>query len=437
MVPRIVATILLLSLVPACDAGPAPSGAPLGDGPTRTTGSGHACDLGGDPLPRTGPTAEPTVLLDGEDGGPRVEAIVYPHPDHEGNPWSQWGQGLLLPDGRFLSAIGDHLGADGNSYLYEYSPDSGELMLLTDVLSLTEHEPGAWGYGKIHAPMVPGPCGEVYFSTYWGTSEGLSFGPTYQGDRLFRIDPAKYSVADLGTPVPEHGLPSLTAWAEGGLLYGEAPDPLTDPWEGPFFAYDVATGETVFTDDDRERVGFRNVAVDADGRAYYSVGNGVLRVYDPHSDETRDVPDLMPGPWMRSSTGPAPDGTIYAVTTEPDVFFAIEPSGELRTIGPARGYSASLALHPDGTHVLYVPGAHGDSWEQGTPLIAMDPQTGEEEVLVELNAVAEDLLGLRLGGTYNLAVDASRRVVYIGMNAGAASSGEPFGDVVLLVVHLP
>ena len=362
---------------------------------------------------------------------------MYPHPEYEGNPWSQWGQGLVLEDGRFLSAIGDHLGVDGNSYLYEYSPDRGTLTLLSDVLSLTGHTPGAWGFGKVHGQMVAGPCGHVYLATYWGTREGLTFGPSYQGDRLFLLDPTENTVVDLGTPVPEHGLPSLTGWAPGGLVYGEAPDPRFETDQGAFFVYDAQRRETVFLDDDPAHVGFRNVAVDAQGRAYYSVGAGGLRVYDPTTGETRDLPDRMPGAWLRASTRPAADGTVYGVTTQPDVFFAIEPSGELRTIGPARGYTASIALDPDGEHILYIPGAHGDSWEQGTPLVSLDPESGGEEVLVELNDAAEAVLGLRLGGTYNLAVDPSRRIAYVGMNAGAATSGDSFGEVVLLVIHLP
>ena len=436
---RLLCAIASLSvLIAACDAGsvpdqtqPANSPVPTGAG-TRSPDPG--CALEGEPLPRTGPTAEPTVLLDGTDG-PRVEAVVYPHPSYEGDPWSQWGQGLVLPDGRFLSAIGDHLGVDGNSYLYEYSPDTDTLTQLTDVLSLTDHEPGAWGYGKIHAQMVPGPCGEVYFTTYWGSNEGLTFSSSYGGDRLFRIDSADDTIADLGTPVPEHGLPSLAGWAEGGLLYGEAPDPLAgQPWQGPFFVYDLARGETIFEDADRGQVGFRNVAVDAQGRAYYSAGNGVLRRYDPRTGEARDLPDRMPGPWMRASTRPAADGTVYGVTTDPDVFFAIEPPGTIRTIGPARGYTTSITLDPDGTHVLYVPGAYGDSWEQGAPLISVDPATGDEQVIVELEAAAEQVLGFRLGGTYDLAVDAANRIAYIGMNAGTNDS---YGEVVLLIVHLP
>jgi hypothetical protein len=458
--PPIARAVLLSALLVlvGCDAAPSDgqtgetaagatstsTGTMGGDGGASTDGPAPSCAVdGGEPLPRTGPSATAAVLLDGEDGGPRVEAVVYPRPDYEGRPWSQWGQGLVLPDGRFLSAIGDHLGRDGNSYLYEYDPATRELTLLTDVLSLTDHEPGAWGYGKVHAQIVPGPCGEVYVGTYWGDSTGIEFGSTYEGDRLFRIDPEGNTVADLGAPVPEHGLPSLAGWPGGGLLYGEAPDPRTEPWVGPFFAYDVAAEETVFVDDDPRHLGFRNIAVDAEGRAYYSMGDGILRVYDPATGEAEDLSDRIPGSWMRASTRPAEDGTVFGVTMEPAVFFAIEPSsdparsGEIREIGPGRGYTASIALDPDGGRILYVPGAHGDSWEQGTPLIAVDTETGEEEVLVELNAAAEAELGLRLGGTYDLAVDAAERIVYIGMNAGAAGSPEPYGEIVLLVVHLP
>jgi hypothetical protein len=374
------------------------------------------------------------VLRTGEDGGPRVEAVVYPHPDYEAGLWSQWGQGLVLPDGRFLSAIGDHRGADGNAYLYEYSPD-GTLRMIGDVLSHTDHEPGTWGYGKVHGQMVPGPCGEVYFATYWGDRDGLVYGPAYRGDLLFRLDPDRRTIANLGVLVPERGTPSLTGWTEGGLLYGEAVEPLSD--KGTFFVYDVARDEVVFRHEDPGHIGFRNVAVDVGGRAYYSVGQGALAVYDPEANRIRRHPYVMPGEWMRASSHPGPDGTVFGVTVEPDALFALEPSGEIRTLGPVRGYTTSVALHPDGSRLFYVPEAHGDSWTQGTPLISVDTRTGAETVLVELNALGEEHLGMRLGGTYNIAVDPSGRAVYVGMNAGDPAADESFGEVVLLVVRLP
>jgi hypothetical protein len=343
---------------------------------------------------------------------------------------------VVLADGRFLSAIGDHLGQDGNSYVYEYLPESGSLTLVADVLSYADHQPGAWGYGKIHGQMVLGPCGETYFSTYWGDRDELTFGGSYRGDLLFRLDPEVTSIANLGVPVEGYGIPSLAGWAEGGLLYGEAVDPLAESNSGPFFAYDIDRGEVVFRDDDPAPVGFRNVAVDAKGGAYYSVTGGRLARYDPERGETADAYQV-PGERLRASTRPAPDGTVYAVFEDPDEFFALEPSGSLRPLGTARGYTASLALHPDGDRFFYVPEAHGGSWEQGTPLIAVDTQTGEQTVVVELNPLAEDHLGLRLGGSYNVAVDPSGRVVYVGMNAGSVESDETFGEVALFIVHLP
>ena len=45
-------------------------------------------------------------------------------------------------------------------------------------------------------------------------------------------------------------------------------------------------------------------------------------------------------------------------------------------------------------------------------------------------------LGLRLGGTYGLAVHPSGDRIYIGMNASPSDDDSGFGEVVLLVVDL-
>jgi hypothetical protein len=406
--------------------------------PGAEDSSGGACvRIPREPLSEVGPPVQTTILQAGGEGQPTVEAAIYPHPDYEGEPWSQWGQGLVLPDGRFVSAIGDHRGRDGNSYLYEYSPDSHTLTLIGDVLSFTGHEPGAWGYGKIHGQMVAGPCGEVYFSTYWGDRTGLTYGPSYEGDLLFRLDLEQRSVASLGVPVAQRGIPSLAGWAEGGLIYGEAVDPYSDPDQGAFFVFDMHEQRVIYRNDDPSHVGFRSIAVDASGRALYSVGGGSLAAYDPRTNEVQTLPHQMPGAWLRAATAPGPDGTLYGATRDPDVLFAMAPSGEIRALGPLRGYTTSMALHPSGDRLFYVPGAHGSGWVQGTPLISVDTRTGEETIVVELNPLAEEHLGLRLGGSYNVAVDPSGEVMYLGMNAGALGTDSAFGEVVLLIVHLP
>ena len=422
--------------------------------PTPDSSSGTQGDTGSSPAPSTsppvrsgacedlplgepflsGPTAQAVDL--GEVNGVRVEGVVYPRPDYEGNPWSQWGQGLALDDGRFYSAIGDHIGADGNSYVYEYDSASGSLAMVGDLLSYVDHQPGSWGYGKVHGQMVAGACGEIYFSSYWGSFNDIRFDDSYRGDLLFRLDPYSRTIDPLTVPVDQHGQASLAGWAQGGLVYGEAIDPILrarDIEQGPFFAYDVLRQEVVFRGPDTPHVGYRNMMVDLQGRAYYSMGGGELAVYDPASNQLATHPQTMPADWLRASTAAAADGRIMGVTDEPYTFFVLHPSGEIQTLGPAQGYTASMALAPDGNSFFYVPHAHGGSAASGTPLVRVDTSTGAEEVVVELNPMAEENLGLTLGGSYNVVLSPSGDTVYVGMNSGP----DGFGEIVLLVVHLP
>ena len=76
--------------------------------------------------------------------------------------------------------------------------------MISDVLSLTDHGSGDWGYGKVHAQMVAGPCGDVFVTSYWGTRSDLVFGPTYDGDILMRLDPESETIASLDTLHGEH-----------------------------------------------------------------------------------------------------------------------------------------------------------------------------------------------------------------------------------------
>ncbi len=140
----------------------------------------------------------PVILSEGTDTVPRVEAVTYPHPEYEGNPWSQWGQGLVLDDGRYISAIGDHRGPDGNSYVFEYDPAIKALTQIVDVLAIADHTPGDWGFGKIHAQMSRGPCNSVMVATYWGTRRDIEFTTSYQGDVLMSLDPQHRTVGIRG-----------------------------------------------------------------------------------------------------------------------------------------------------------------------------------------------------------------------------------------------
>lgn len=390
----------------------------------------------GNPVPPQGPSTQLTVLSEGDTGQPRISAAVYPKPQPPGKLWSQWGQGVVLPDGRFLSAAGTHDGAGGNSYLFVLDTATGTLTQFSDVLSVIPHQPGDWGYGKIHGQLVRSGC-DVIAATYWGDRDGLTYTASYTGDHLLSIDPNTYAVTDLGVPIARHGLPSIAGGA--GLIYGEAVDPLGRGSDGDksdvgtFFAYDPAARKVVYRSDDQRHRGFRNVAVTSDGAAYVAgAGTGLMR-YQP-GGALQETAAHVPEGWLRASTAPAADGRVYAVTRAPEHFFALAPDGRVTDLGPAPGYIASLALSADGREVLFVPDAHGVAWEKGTPLMALDPSTRKVRTIVELEPLIKQHLGLVAGGSYNIAVDPDSGRIFVGLNAGPDPE-TPWGDVVLAVIE--
>jgi hypothetical protein len=448
---RAAAVAVALALVGAC-GGPegesADEGAPADESrattettePSTATAAGAECPPAASPTPVDGPAA--TLQPIGEVDGVTVSAAVYPLPEGEGDPWSQWGQGVVLPDGRFVSALGDHLGQDGNSWFYEFDPATNTLTRTAEVAAALGHQPGDWGYGKVHAPMVLGPCDEVITSTYWGTRTDLEVGGSYQGDHLLRYDPATHELSSLGVPVAGFGIPSLNISPDRRSIFGEAVDPATPAGAdaGEFFVADATTGEVTFRDDSPDHTGFRTVLLTGNGEALYAARGGSLFGYTPGDDAPRRLDGVLPGAWMRSSSPRAPDGTAYGITVDPDALFQVAPEGAVTEMGPVEGYIASLALSPDGTTLYYVPGAHGDAFEAGAPLIAVDTATGEHSTVVKMQDMVASALDLRFGGTYNVVFDPGGKRLYIGANAGPNTSGDDvdtFGTIVLVVVDLP
>ena len=441
---------MVFALVAACGGGPdddqatpaADDDATTTTAPSTTAAPDADCPAPADPVPVDGPSAA-LQQIGGADGV-TVGAAVYPLPEGDGNPWSQWGQGVVLPDGRFVSALGDHLGRDGNSWFYEFDPATGALTRTADVAASLGHQPGDWGYGKVHAPLVLGPCGEVIGATYWGTRTDMEIGGSYRGDHLLRYDPATHQLASLGVPVEGFGIPSIAISADRQWIFGEAVDPASDTEDdkGAFFVAEAATGEVTFRDDSTDHTGFRTILVTGSGEALYAAQGGSLFGYTPGADAPRRLDGVLPGDWMRTSSPRAPDGTAYGITVEPDALFRVGPDGAVTEMGPVEGYTASLAMAPDGGTLYFMPGAHGDAFEQGAPIVAVDTATGEHRTVVELQDMVEAALDLRVGGTYDVVVDPGGKRLYVGVNAGPAhpateDEDDTFGTIVLLVIDLP
>ena len=394
------------------------------------------CDEVGD---RSSDDGYDSVQLEeiGETDEVSVSAALYPLADTEGNPWSQWGSGVVLPDGRFVSAVGDHLGRDGTSWIYEYDPDTRTLTRTTEVSEALGHAEGDWGYGKVHAPLLLSECGDVIGATYWGTRRDLELGGSYNGDQFFRYDPNTREIEPMGVPVEGYGLPSIALSPDKQWIFAEAVDPESEPDAGVFVVADATTGEVVSIDENPDHVGFRSILVTPDGEGLYAVPGASVVAVDPSDGSTRLIEDVLPGDWLRTASPISPDGSVYGATRDPDALFGRDATGSFSDLGEVEDYVASLGLSPDGSTIYYVPGAHGNGPEFGTPLIAVDTATGERTELVRLNDLIEGALEVRAGGTYNVVADPSGKRVYVGLNAGPIDDDEDaFGQVVLAVVEL-
>lgn len=367
------------------------------------------------------------------DGDLAVYAGEYPLPGPTEGLWSQWGEGVVA-NGRHYSAIGDHLGPDGNSYLYEYDPGTRNLTRVMDVLSLVDHQPGAWGYGKIHSQMVIGQCGTIWTFTYWGTRRDIEYGDGYEGDLLLEIDPMGRTVVSHGALAGERGVPSLIASTDGRFLVGEAVEADTD--DGELVVVDTGSAAVAHVVDDPGHVGFRSLARDPGGAVLYSVDDQSLMALDPASGETSESGVELPGgddeDFLRAATPPTDEGRVFAVTQETDILFSIEPGGEVTELGSAEEYTASLAITPEEDRVFWFPGAHGNASEVGGFVYALDTATGEITEVVSLLEPFEEL-GLLAGGTYSISYHEGSLI--LGVNASPLDDDSGFGTVILVVIE--
>jgi hypothetical protein len=369
-----------------------------------------------------------------QEGGVEVYAAEYPLPGPTEGLWSQWGQGIALGDGRHLSAVGDHLGEDANSYFFEYDANGRTLTRFADVLSVVPHEDGAFGYGKVHAQMVTDRCGMVWAATYWGTRDDLAYENGYEGDRLLAIDPQGLTIGDHGAIAGEYGMPTMTIAPDGKTLVAGSVDVESGEEDtGVLTVFDTSKGVLVHQIDDPRQYGFRALGIDPiDGGVLYGIGDGKLASLDPGSGEFRDLDLVLPGYWLRAITRPAPDGTVYGVSDDESFLFSISSDGTLEELGEPGGTTTSLAMTPDGDRIFWMPEAHGGAWEVGATVMSMDTASGEITEVVSLLDPFEEL-DLLPGGTYSIVYDEGSLI--LGVNASDLDDDSGFGTVVLVVVE--
>jgi len=375
---------------------------------------------------------------------PTIDFLYYPGQDYEGNPWSVWGDGLALA-GKYYSSIGDHRAPGGNGFVYEYDAETMKLRTIVDLRRLLDLPEGHYTPGKIHSRIDMGRDGWLYFSTHRGSTRVTTDLYHYRGDWMIRHHPKTGKTEIVAhAPVPRQCIPASVLDPDRLIFYGGTAAGDYDDKRIMFFAYDIGAKRLLYSGYDGP--GRYMIFARSSGKVYYTPGlAGVLHVFDP-AKKAPPVP-LKGTIGLRSATQETPQGYVYTVSTSPDatLWSFNTMTEEIRELGPAavgsQTYITSLDADPTGRYLYYIPGAHGGSQEDGTPVVQFDGKTGKKKVLAFLHPFYREKYGYTPLGTFGSAVDPKGDKLYItwnGNRSGPDARGRfAFDTCALTVIHIP
>lgn len=366
--------------------------------------------------------------------------------------WSSWGDICLASDGRVYVAIGDHgddVGGDARCFVYRWDPARKVLEQIVDLNQVIPPQKGQPAWSKVHAKIDEAPDGAILFCCTLNDGNRASQ-PAYKwteklpGGQLYRFDPktGKTSVlADL--PAKRCTATSLIDrerqiwWCNleagaGGALWG----------------LDLRTKKPVFQAEDGSMGFNRNFALARDGSIVFN-GKDELWKCDPAKKTvTATKSAFKNSPGMRSSSRESKDGWIYGTSHRAGELFRYRPADDkLETLGPAwltGDYITVTELSPDERFLYYLPGAHGQAFRTGTPVIQYEIATGKRKVLAFLAPAFEKETDYVPAGTYGVKISADGGTLYVNFNGHAGDAARPramkpngFGLCGFAAVHIP
>lgn len=377
---------------------------------------------------------------------PEVEVCFFSGLEDRGKGtlWSSWGDGCLASGGKYYTSVGDHLGTDANSYVYEYDPMAGVLRRVVDVLIAIAHQAGMFGHGKIHSGIHEGKDGKLYFTTYWGKQREVdaAYDKGYRGSVLLRYDPKTGKTDNLGAIVPKTGLPASNFDPQRQLLF------FFSVYKGDVAVYDIAAEKVKFVGGaDITTQPHRTFLRSGDGRMFFSGKDGCLHYYDADKNELAGTrlalpanPGAKKGDSLRAAAQrPAKDGTLYGMTSAGKLFSIDLKKEAVKDLGAnfAGGdYTAAMVISPDDRYLYYAPGAHGSGSKTGVPVVQYEIASGKRKVLAFLAQPVKEKFDYDLGGTYNLQIDPAGEKLYFTFNGAGKGQRNNFGTPSVVVVHI-
>jgi hypothetical protein len=373
-----------------------------------------------------------------------IDFAYFPGQTYEGKPWSNWGDSTAT-DGKYYTAIGDHLAPAGNACVFEYDAQTKAFRKLLDLKSLLSRPEGHYSPAKIHSRVDLGSDGWLYCSTHRGSPRVTNDDFHYTGDWIVRCHPGTGSSEMVAhAPVPKHCIPNGTLDPDRLIFYGGTAAGAGKESEGvQFFAYDVKQARVLYAGPNGPARSL--ILARSTGRVYYVPGNGnaPLMRFDPTDGKP---PQELPGEiGIRAASRETPMGFVYTVSqgqgaAAESVIYAFDVKTEkIEKLGPAavasNQYVAAVSADPTGRYLYYVPGAHGGSERDGSAVVQYDTKKRSAKVLAFLHPFYQEKYGLVPKGTYGLACDSTGERLYITWNVSRRSRA--WDCCGLAVLHIP
>lgn len=389
---------------------------------------------------------------------PAIEFVRYPGQWAGANLWSCWGEVICGSDGVFYAAIGDHGAPHGTSYLYAIDPKGKTVRQVVDYNATVGIPKTKYAPGKIHGGLVElsGDRG-VYFAGYDGGISHTTRANGFEGHAFLRYDLSAGTTRNLGILVPDVSIISLKGYAPSHSLLGLAiPGKTAANQQWSFFHYDLAKQKLLFSGG-LEPEGARALILTPSGRCYYGhrdpdTKRGLIVGYDPETHSVSKTSLEIPGSGiLRAASEPdqrgiswcfSQDGVIFAFDTGEPKEGRKERPLKLTTIGKAFVteplYTATCVLDPQGKHLYYIPGAHGETHKIGTAVIQLDLRTQRRKVLCFLQDAVREQQKYSLGGTYGIALNATGDQLFVNWNGAELNDKyRDFGKCAAMVISIP
>ena len=382
---------------------------------------------------------------------PIVDFAYYPGQDYAAKLWSAWGESLAVGD-LCYSSIGDHTGPSGNAFLYEYNSKTQKLELVVDLKKLLNVPADQYTPGKIHSRIDLGSDGWIYFSTHRGSTRVTipKFG--FTGGWICRYHPeTKRSEIVSHGPIPNQTLPTSILDPDRMIFYAGTQDG-SNQKKPMFLAYDVKNRKVLYSDD----YGPYRYAIFArsTGKLYFHGNTSSPGQSQGAKSLVRFNPD-KPGPpvaikaevGLRAASEETSDGKVY--TVDHDNLWEFDTKTETaKHIGPTavakQTYTTSIDVdRKTNRYLYYVPGAHGNSEGDGSPLVQYDLKTNTRKVIAFLFPYYHKKYDYVPGGVFGSAVSPDGSKVYITWNGARGVDDYKQGQRVrwntcaFMMVHVP